>query len=280
MLDWLDITASGNDYNIVVPTATSTLHGLQSVAERTVEHIYNNYPAPYTLYVSGGIDSQAMLWAWHLSGRPVNAVSYVYNNGMNHHDLHTAMPEFAQSMSVQIEYRNIDLLWFYQVHYPKYHQTYRCGSPHVCAYMYLADQQKTGTVIFSGSNTNFYTKNEWGLYHYGKLSGKSIVPFFLSETAEMHHYTRSIKDINMDRLARYHAVGFPVKDQGAGHGGFSGFEKIKDVYDLAFNNRVTPQMRFQKTSAQHSGRTYDVLLRNHLEAKYNDKYQVDYMDTH
>lgn len=277
MLNWINVEKSKNDYKIFIPRNSAVKLDLNNVVSSTIEHIHQNYPPPYTLYVSGGIDSQAMLWAWHMSKKPFKAVSYVYNNGMNSHDLEKGMPDFIKNLNVDIEYRQIDLLNFYKDIYSKYHERYRCGSPQVCAYMYMADQQREGTVIFSGSNFGFYTKNEWGLYNYGTISKKNIVPFFFSETSEIHYYSRSITKNNSDKIARYNKLGFPVIDQGPGETGTSGFEQIKNFYDQEYTHLVTNKLKFSRLYNQRSSRTYDILLRNHLEVKYNDKYEIYYV---
>lgn len=277
MLDWINIEKKNNDYKIVIPSNITIKSDLSYISNLTIEYIHQNYPSPYILYVSGGIDSQAMLWAWHMSGKPFKAVSYIYNDNMNSHDLEEGMPEFVKNLKIDIEYRKVDLLKFYKGFYSEYHEKYRCGSPHICAYMYLADQQKTGTVIFSGSNQGFYTKNEWGLYNYGIISGKNIIPFFLSETLEMHYYTRSIAKNNINKISKYNKLGFPVIGQRTEKIGLSGFERIKDFYDQKYSHLVTNKLKFSRLNQQHSARTYDILLRNHLEVKYHDKYEIYYV---
>jgi hypothetical protein len=281
MLDWINIIRNDNDYHLELPVIDGS--GLNSVEEahRTVKHIVENYPAPYVLYVSGGIDSQAMLWAWHTSGYEYQAVSYVYNQDMNLHDLDAGMPEFLKNHNIVVERRDIDLLTFYEDLYHKYRTIYRCGSPHICAYMYMADQQKSGTVIFSGcakhSRNGFYTKNEWCLYNYGLLSSKSIVPFFLSETAGIHY---SFNQKLENKLKMYQDAGYPVIAQNSTPNRynqirFSGFEQIKDYYDKNLSHLVTAKVKLQQPSTQSSRRVYDLVLRNLYELKYlRDKYVI------
>ena len=281
MLDWINVIRDGNNYRLEIPVIDRS--GLNPVteAQRTVQHIVENYPAPYVLYVSGGIDSQAMLWAWHMSGHKYHAVSYIYNQDMNLHDLDAGMPEFLKNHNIRVERRDIDLLKFYEDLYHEYRTKYRCGSPHICAYMYMADQQKTGTVIFSGcakhSSNGFYTKNEWGLYNYGLLSDKSIVPFFLSETANIHY---SFDQKLGNKLKMYQDAGYPVIAQDLtpnkyNQSRFSGFEKIKDYYDENLAHLVTAKVKLQQTSTQSSRRVYDLVLRNPYELRYiKDKYIV------
>lgn len=276
MLDWLSIDITDNfNYFIKIPTQFEERCALHE-AIKTVNFICEKYPPPYILYVSGGIDSQAMLWAWHNSGKEYQAISYTYNTDMNLHDLDVGMPEFLNRHEIRVERRNIDLLSFYKNEYLDYHKFYRCGSPHICAYMYMADQQKEGTVIFSGSNQGFYSKNEWGLYTYGKLSGKSIVPFFFSETKNLHFNIRYPYTKTKIKSETYLSQGFPIILQGNTR--YSGFENIKDYYDKNYSHLVTKKAIFNRVVGQKSVRTYDLILRNSFELEYSsDKYQVCYI---
>jgi hypothetical protein len=281
MIDWVKVIRNNNDYYLDLPVIDGSNLNSIDEAHRTVQHIVENYPAPHILYVSGGIDSQAMLWAWHTSRHEYHAVSYVYNQDMNLHDLDAGMPEFLKNHNIVVERRDIDLLKFYENTYHEYRTKYRCGSPHICAYMYMADQQKTGTVIFSGcavpTGNEFYSKNEWALYHYGLISGRSVVPFFLSETCGLHYsFNQNLKN----KYKTYRAAGYPVVHQNSipnkfNSDRFSGFEVIKDYYDKHLSHLVTVKSKLRQPFAQYSRRTYDLILRNQYELEYSrDKYIV------
>lgn len=281
MLDWIDVNHKDEkDYYLEIPIVRHCDRDSLTQAHKAIDHITQNYPAPYVLYLSGGVDSQAMLWAWHTSGRDFLPVSWVYNRDMNAHDLNCGMPALAGKCGVKIEYRDIDILEFYNNDYKKYRETYRCGSPQICAYMYMADQQHEGTVIFSGSldgPDKFYTKNEWDLYHYAIKSKKNLVPFFFSETQSLHC---TVKQLGKDKSEKYQSNGYPVRSQktklnGRAFGRFSGFEKIKDFYDQSMSHLITPKLKLTRQYKQNSARAYDVLLRNSFEFQYrNDKYIV------
>lgn len=291
MLSWIHIKHSGNNYHITVPPKCSHhCQGAIVAAHKTIDHIVEKYPPPYILYVSGGADSQAMLWAWHTSGVPYTAVSYVYNNTLNLHDLNAGMPEFANRYNISIQRRSIDLLEFYENRYQTYAEQYRCGSPHIAAYMYMADQQHSGTVIFSGSATvrahSFYTANEWRLYHYGNVSGRSIVPAFFSETQQLHYAFVDVVSASDNKFDVYHKAGFPVIPQIyktealSSTDRYSGFEGIKQYYEKLDLPSLSLQQKMQRLPGQTSNSKYDMILRNPWEWKFrNDIYRVDYMDT-
>lgn len=294
MMDWIEVNLKNKkDYYLKIPVIEDL--GLDSLLEahRTVDYIVNRYPAPYVLYLSGGVDSQAMLWAWHTSGQDFKAVSYVYNTTMNLHDLNSGMTEFLtqNNIKIDIERRNVDLLSFYNDTYDWYSQEYRCGSPHICAYMYMADDQQDGTIIFSGNGVEacesyrgkFYTKNEWGLYHYGYKSNKSIVPFFFAETSSLHFSFSQYCEHKKHKAQIYQDAGYPVVAQDLvpnkyNSSRFSGFEEIKDYYDRFFSQKITPKHLLVRPPDQKSKRVYDVLLRNPYEFRYsNDKYYIEYV---
>lgn len=288
MLGWISVNHKPEGYYLKIPrdTNTESKNTLES-AHRTIKHIQENYPAPYVLYLSGGIDSQAMLWAWHTSGAKYQAVSYVYNGGLNLHDLDRGMPVFAKDHKIHIERRDIDLMEFYATQYPKYAERYRCGSPHIAAYMYMSDQQTNGTVIFSGSGTltdnSFYTPNEWRLYHYGHVSGRSIVPAFFSETQDLHYGFLQHVVPGDSKITVYHKAGFPVVQQRPGNTNseqrYSGFEGIRDRYEQRFEKNFTIEEKLRRLSDHGSNWNFDILLRNPWEWRFrHDKYLIEFVD--
>lgn len=290
MLNWIKINqdSSAHKYTLKIPKYSYENIPALEATHKAIQHIQDNYPAPYTLYLSGGVDSQAMLWAWHASGVPYQAVSYVYNYTMNLYDLNAGMPVFAQKLGIKIERRNVDLLNFFDTEYPKYAETYRCGSPHLAAYMYLADQQTDGTVIFSGSITpeanSFYTANEWRLYHYGIVSGQNIVPMFFSETQDLHYAFLKYFESGQHKAVTYQKAGFPVVRQRLGYSSndqrYSGFEGIRDYYEKHITRKFTLQEKMKRLPGQTSNWKFDLLFRNPWEWRFRqDKYQVEYVES-
>ena len=76
-----------------------------------VNKIVKEYPSPYHVLASGGIDSQAMLYAWKLSNQPHNVISFQYNDGMNAHDLDT-LKEFSAKENINVTYIHFDFFSF------------------------------------------------------------------------------------------------------------------------------------------------------------------------
>ena len=56
------------------------------VAVDTVKDIAKRYPAPYTVFASGGVDSQACIYSWLQSGVDFEVVFVNYENNFNTHD--------------------------------------------------------------------------------------------------------------------------------------------------------------------------------------------------
>ena len=89
-----------------------------SAAIEAVEEISKTYPGPYTLMCSGGVDSQAMIWAWHKAGVPFNIVSIRYiSDGIffNQHDL-VQLDEFCSKYNFTVNYKDFDLINFLKVY--------------------------------------------------------------------------------------------------------------------------------------------------------------------
>jgi hypothetical protein len=150
----------------------------------------------------------------------------------------------------------------------------------------------------------FVDKNNFSIYRYAKTTGRSVVPWFFLETPEiyssfkllpnsMHRAnilthrkdkragdffeTLSIMNESKDKLYKrkcetYTMNGFPVIPQIQK---FTGFEKLKDVFDEKYKHLVTIQDKLAKITTQSSTRTFDLLYRNKYEAMFqHDKYEV------
>jgi len=188
MLEWIEIFRRQHDFKLSIPRKKSNQTALKS-AHYTIDYIVKNYPKPYFLFLSGGVDSQAMLYAWHTSGIPYETISVKYNSSMNDHDLET-LSVFSQQNNLKINYIDFDILKFFKKEYFEYVDQYRCGSPHICTYMKMSEFVSKGTAIFSGSYMDYHypvfiDKNNWGLYKYALQTKRSIVPYFFMETCEL-----------------------------------------------------------------------------------------------
>lgn len=293
MLDWINIKQDRFDYYLTFRRSKVLISPLEA-AHYTIKYITDNYPPPYTLMLSGGVDSQAMLYAWHTSHVPFNTFSAVYNNNLNQHDLDT-IQKFATTYNISINYKDFDLINFLFTEHESYVHRYRCGSPHMTTFMRLSEQIKEGTAIMSGNiilprQKNLpISKNNFALYRHAKENNKNTVPFFFLETDQLacsfeqyniydNYYINSEDSIPLYRMKvdLYHQGGFPVIPQ---EQKFTGFEEVKKYFDENYHHLVTVRDKLSITPEIKSKRTFDLLFRNKYEVKYSpDKYmsRVEY----
>lgn len=293
MISYVDVIRENNDYLLKVPQNSQYAGNATDAAVYTVNYIIDNYPPPYTLCLSGGIDSQAMLYSWIISGKQFNTFSAIYytrkfleNINFNYGDLEHLI-QFSIDFNVPINFYNFDILNFLFKEHKQYALNYRCGSPHMCVFMKFIEIINQGTVIFSGQFRRkdypyeFVDKNNFSIYRYAKDTSRSVVPWFFLETPEIFSsfkYPEIIKDndpraVYENKVKTYQLNGFPVRPQ---YEKMTGFEKIKDYFDINYSHLLTPEDKITRTASQGSKRTFDRLFRNKYEAQFlHDKYGID-----
>jgi hypothetical protein len=226
--------------------------------------------------VSGGIDSQAMLYSWKLFGRDFIPTSVIYDHDMNLHDLET-LSEFAKQENLEINYVNFDLLQFYEKRYHELCERYQCISPHFGAHLGMTEAL-SGTVIFSGDRLGKFTavlaKNNMCLVEASKE--RNIVPFFFMHTPELAYsmiYEMNIGHIRntaapgyISKVNEWQSSRFPIIPQVKK---YTGFEKIKEHYDEQYGHLVTTKLKLMY-STKTSKRAYDLLLRYPYELKFGN----------
>lgn len=283
---YINICRKGNDSRVTVRLPESHFNDLIAIdfAKKHVDHIMVNYSPPYYLLVSGGVDSQAMLWAWHCYGKDFIPVTFKYNNNLNDFDLET-LETFSKLHNILIDEKDFDALGFFEGEYFSFVNRYRCGSPHICCYMRLTEEFKDGTVILSGdpfySIGNFPERNNWCLWQYQHKTQRQIVPSFFIESEHLFNgfYSKFSNKSKKTKADLYNDHGFPVVSQSTnnkyGMMKYTGFEHIKEIYDNNYSHLVTPLDKKIRLPYQGSNRTFDLLLRNKYEHKYrNDLYEV------
>lgn len=248
-----------------------------------VRSIVRNYPAPYTLMLSGGVDSQAMLYAWLKSGETFRTLTFRYQ-GMNDHDIIT-LQEFIElnDLDVSLQYMDFDVMSFLNTDYPNYATKYECSSPQICTHMKCSEMIHSGTVIFSG-NFVMSPRNSGpmlsyailGMKRYAERSGRSIVPFFFLHTPQLaysfipYEMTDALSGYEM-KVEMYRLAGFPVIQQGDK---YTGFERVKELCD-GVKIPITTRLKY---ASKPSSRPFDLLYRYPYEQKINDP-RIDYIYT-
>jgi hypothetical protein len=253
------------------------------IAIETVKDIALTMTPPFTLFLSGGIDSQAMLYAWHRSKIPYKALCYEYIDNertvYNYHDIKHLKP-FAEKYKIPITYCEQNLVDFLENKLDDYAEKYQCSSPQICNYMNMIDQVPEGTVLLSG---NFIMKNIvplnytlLGLERYRIGSQRSVIPFFFLTTTRLAYSFNSIAErfVNESdsyrlRYLTYRAAGFPVVPQ---EKKYSGFEGIKQRYE----NTLPKKLRL-KYSKKLNTIDFDIRFRYPYEDKfgYNDELLIN-----
>lgn len=268
------------DFSDCQPNDTLPIHA----AVNSVRAISEQYPGPYTLMVSGGVDSQAMIYAWIKSGVPFKLVSVIYHDPhgrpMNLYDL-ADLKAYAEYYSLEVEYKTFQLIGFLEKELPKYVETYRCTSPQICTHMKMSETITAGTVLYSG---NYYFTGPlvnytiMGLHRYVVATGRDIIPFFFMHDPELvgsfYRFTTVINDSIMSadttyarKCIIYTLGGFHIMPQSTK---MTGFEKVKDYYDVQ-PNLVTPRDKLEFAKFP-SKRAFDIRFRYYFTrtVKYKD----------
>lgn len=291
-MDWMRF-GWGSDFSSIfdpkIPFYISTTNlsktnkSLLEVSSRVIKEITEKYPPPYHLMLSGGMDSQIMLWCWLNYNIPFHPVSFKYIGApefkeiLNEHDL-IELEQFATNNNISIDYHYFDIINFLENDLENYAIKYQCTSPQICTHMCMSEQLTDGTIIFSG---NFaaglsYSYTIWGLKRYAEISKKSLIPFFLLHDAELANL--SVKPTNEKnysdiKFKSYTNLGVPVIPQ---PGKQTGFEVIKDYYDTRKDLVVSPKIRL-KYANMPSKRKFDLLFRYMLMEKIKYVDQVVYI---
>jgi hypothetical protein len=240
-----------------------------SAIKNYIDRIVATYPAPYTIFATGGVDSQAVIQMWRKSGYEFNVVSVRYNNNFNEHDLET-LKEFSEKFNVDVRYIDFDIVDFLENKLEEYVLKYRCNSPHICTHMAISELVPEGTVIFSGnipqSNIIEFTVDLLPFYTYRDMSRPSLIPFFLMEDQDIAGaYLR--EDIKImknysgltqyeNKCNMYNQLGLFVIPQ---KNKLTGFEKLKEYYQPQ-QHLVNRQLRL-KSSGYPSKWVFDIVFR-------------------
>lgn len=247
---------------------------------KLIHSITKNYPEPYQLFVSGGIDSQSMLYAWKKSNIPFNAYAFVYNNHFNKHDL-TTLGTFCQGLDIKINFIDVDFFSFLKKDLINYSKAYICNSPQITFHMRFAEIISKGTKIYSGDAMGSLDYTILGLKRFALLNDPNIIPFFFMESPIVAGaFINKIKSVFTDPIYQRFFKGntYLTKSYAYNHSGFSilptkkfsGFEQ----YKLYFDNlgHLVPPLNRLKFGNFKSKRNFDLLYRYPLFEinTYND----------
>jgi hypothetical protein len=280
MHDWVKIDSKLLDFTVT--KFKETVKSPLSAAIEAVNDIVRNYPAPYNVLVSGGIDSQAMLYAWKKSNHPFNAISFRYNQNFNWHDIKT-LPQFCEQENIKYQIIDFDYFGFLENEYDNIARKYQCSSPQVAMHIKMATLL-SGTSIFSG---NFLSRNVaelscaiLGIHRFSMTDeGKNTIPYFFLHTPELAYSLNYVRYSNKHigttvleelgyyrRVIEYQDIGFPVIAQ---EQKYTGFEKFKEHYD-SHQYVLMDKTNRLKYHDKPSHRPFDWLFRYPYEKMFGD----------
>lgn len=238
-----------------------------------IHEITKKHSPPYTVFLSGGIDSQAMVLAWKKSGVPFRVVHYTY--GTNVADNNSTLA-FCMKHKIQVDLRSFDAKTFIESDELKQMAIeYDCSSPQILTYIKMIEQHSE-TCILAGNFIDGTTAGlNWtilALERFAQTKKQNLVPFFFLSTPALAYsmldtYVQQVKRLNdlegrmvpsyTPRVYAYQAMGYDVIPQ---HKKLSGFEELKDLYD---NVQIDPKTKF-KWYHMPSKRPFDLLFRYSL----------------
>lgn len=253
--------------------------------EALTNYIYElveRYPPPYTLFASGGVDSQVMIHSFVNSGIPFKIKSIKFLNNLNIHDIKT-LDEFAEINNLVIEYIDVNIIDFFENDLTDYVKRYQCSSPQMCAHMNWVDKYSEGTCFFSGTPPFLwgleFTQDNLPFYYYSR--DKNLVPFFLLQNdvvcSAFFNLQREVIESSfihpeidymlpqghgtyLKKCKIYELSGFNILPQ---EKKLSGFELVKEHYDK-FTDRTN---KFEKLKYydRPSNRIFDIIFRYRME---------------
>lgn len=175
----------------------------------TVKDIIEKYPPPYILCCTGGIDSQAMIYAWGFAtdwdSKLFSVVSFLYDEHCNQYDM-VGLQELCDEHGISRTCKDFPLMDFmlsgectdYQI---KYHTQ----SPQMAAHIKMIETFEKGTVLMSGEllnpghessiTVNHFSVVKYALDFNNTHTHKKIIPFFFEHTdvigtAHWHTFTK------------------------------------------------------------------------------------------
>lgn len=275
MLDnWIKIEGTVIDFT--VPSFNKLINDPLVAAIEAVNDIVKKYPPPYNLLASGGIDSQAMLYAWKKSNHPFKVYTFRYNDTYNAHDLET-LPLFCEQEGIDYSIIDFDYFKFLEEEYDSLAHRYQCSSPQIAMHIKMASFFTEGTCVYSGNFLSFnsaqLTHAILAVYRFSRTpEGKNIIPYFFLHTPELaysvnqalldkklviDHETDSSQFGKNAKTKIYRTFGIPVIPQ---KNKFTGFEKFKDHYDTHDYVLKDPKNRL-RWQYKLSKRPFDWLFR-------------------
>lgn len=244
-------------------------HAIEHAKELAITAQRNNLPVK--LFLSGGIDSEAMAEAFMLAEVSFEAVIGRYNTDMNEHDYCAAI-SFCEKHDIKINFIDVDVFDFLESGKAlKYAHELGCRSPQIAVHLHMLEQTE-GFCVLGGNpilpifknasdpenlmkeidNNRIEIENVYGLpgqpqsvyLRYFEKTGNLGEPFFFQSSPEL-----CMSFLNLDEIfpslssdeaifdykmkcKMYQLGGFCARPR---QGKFTGFEKYRAEYDRRMN---------------------------------------------
>ena len=243
---------------------------VRQAVDNYIDRIVDLYPPPYTIFASGGVDSQATILAWLQSGKKFDIVSIRYENDFNYHDI-KYLEQFSKRHGVEINYLDFCVTEFLETQLKDYVYTYNCTSPQICTHMAFSELVPEGTVIFSGMMIigspmygSEFVPELLGLYNYKKIKRNALIPLFFMEDQDVVSAFLNMQERFPKRggepygykIEYYKQAGYDIIKQ---EERYTGFEKIKEFYKT--KPWLATPMEKMRWSGMPSKWTFDLAFR-------------------
>ena len=209
---------------------------------------------PVVLCLSGGIDSEAVAWAFLCSGVHFRAVIMRFKGGLNDFDIAPILA-FCKRQNIKHESFEVEPQAFFESgKYLEYGKTYSCQSPQLALHLYLLDHIEGLPVLCWQAPEILYHLKEksFGLpgdlhsvfLRYFYQNKRPGIPFFFLYTPELYtafyrtpilqtliwfgEQGAKVTNFYEHKCITYIQGGFPVRPRAHP---YTGFEKLRDLYD-------------------------------------------------
>lgn len=239
-------------------------------AAKVAQRLSETSRDPLVLCVSGGLDSQAMLFSFLESGVPFKVAVLEYANRLNEHDIGHGLSLLAD-LGVSYTKIPLNIEKFYESgDFLKYAQSANTNSPQFAAHIWFAEQIE-GVPVFAGEPWHWHSENgqlpqqdyyvpqfkEYGVTNYLQKQNREAVSHFFELSLEWLDKVlaqtqggmrlRSERDPEKSYQAKYafyRQLGFPVRLT-SGMVKLNGFERLyaltaarKGIKDFYYFNKI------------------------------------------
>jgi len=238
-----------------------------------VGKIYEDQTDPISLCVSGGVDSECMLRAFHAAKKPFRTFifrylgNYPWSRDWNHHDTVDAF-RLCRKLDIQPEVLKLNALTYFdsgQVFSNS--EKYTCASPQLCLHIeFLKKVPGCPVLAWNAPNFQGHANPQMeglglpGFLHfsynrYFEESQRAGIPFFFLYTPELFYSFFKLERFRKQRANPKSTGSYELKCDLYRDGGFhiqnrpdkfTGFEELRRYYDLKYRGMDVFNQKFRQ----------------------------------